>query len=368
MNKLKRILCILSNMNTGGAETFLMKIYRQLDKENYQMDFCLNQDDNFYADEIQKMGGQIHIIPSKSENLNGFKKKLYDLVKSNKYQYVLRITSNAAGFMDLMVAKKAGAEICAVRSSNSSDGSGLKTKIAHRIGRILYDRYVDVRMAPSVLAAEYTFGNGKVKSNCVDFLNNGVDLDIYKFSQIARNEKRQEFSIDNKFVIGHIGRFMTQKNHMFLLDVFYEIVKKRSDAVLLLVGGNGDLEEKVRTKINDLNLQDKVVFAGIRSDVPELLSAMDVFVMPSLYEGMPNTIIEAQATGLPCVIADTITREANITGLVDYLSLSSAPSYWADKVVSLSELERRNTHDDFVTNGYDIESVANKFIKLVCGE
>jgi len=368
MNKLKRVLCILSNMNTGGAETFLMKIYRHLDKENYQMDFCLNQDDNFYDDEIQKMGGQIYVIPSKSQDLKGFRDGLTELVSTKQYQYVLRITSNAAGFMDLKVAKKAGAKICAVRSSNSSDGLGLKTKIAHCMGRILYGMYVDVKMAPSVLAANYTFGKRNVKNGKVFFLNNGIDLDIYKFNEFARNEKKKEFGIEHNLVIGHIGRFMTQKNHMFLLDVFSAISKKRSDAILLLVGGNGDLEKQVRKKVCDLDLENKVVFAGIRSDIPELLSAMDVFVMPSLYEGMPNTVIEAQATGLPCVIADTITREANITGLVDYLPLSLEAECWADKVISKASAKRGNTHNDFVSKGYDIQSVANKFVKLICGE
>ena len=366
--KLKKVLCILSNMNTGGAETFLMKVYRNLDRENYQMDFCINMDKNFYADEIERLGGRIYIIPSKSENVKEFKRRLSEIVRTGKYEYVLRITSNAVGFMDLKVAKKSGAKVCAARSSNSSDGVGLKLKIAHYLGRLLYSKFVDVRFAPSTLAAEYTFGKNKVKNNQVECLNNGVDLSIYKFSQTARDEKRKEFNINDKFVVGHIGRFVTQKNHLFLIDVFNEISHKRDDAVLLLVGGNGDLEQAVKDKIKGLGLEQKVVFAGIRKDIPELLSAMDVFVMPSLYEGMPNTVIEAQATGLPCVIADTITREANITGLVEYLPLSQEVSDWADMAIEKGLQDRKNTHEDFIAKGYSIVDVADRFTKLIFGE
>lgn len=365
---MKRLLCILSNMNAGGAETFLMKVYRNLDRSKYQMDFCVNTlDECFYSKEISELGGKMFYVPSKSENSKEFKKKLTELVKIEGYKYVLRITSNAAGFMDLKVAKKAGAEICSARSSNSSDGTSFMVKIIHRVGRVLYGRYVDVKFAPSDLAAVYTFGKKAVKRGKVSALHNAVDLSVYKYYPEQRVSLREELGVGDRMVIGHVGRFMEQKNHMFLLDVFFEIKKQNENAVLLLVGGNGNLEDKVRGKVAKLGLEKSVIFTGIRSDIPQLMSAMDVFVMPSFFEGMPNTVIEAQATGLPCVIADTITKEANITGLVEYLPLSE-PNVWAYKALVAIRSERANTKQSFIDNKYDIESTVENFVKLVFGE
>lgn len=365
---MKRLLCIIGSMNSGGAETFLMKVYRKLDRTKYQMDFCINTKEKcFYNEEILSLGGKIFYIPTKSENRQEFKNQLFNIVKSEGYKYVLRITSNAAGFLDLKIAKSAGAEICSARSSNSSDGSGFALKAIHRLGRLLYAKYVDVKFAPSLLAAEYTFGKKAVRRGEVSRLNNAVDLEIYKYYPEEREKIRKAFSVENRLVIGHVGRFSEQKNHSFLIDAFFEIKKQREDAVLLLVGGNGNLENAVRERVQSLGISDSVIFAGIRSDIPQLMSAMDVFVMPSLYEGMPNTVIEAQATGLPCVIADTITREADITGLVKYLPLES-PKLWADAVLSVVNSERADTKAAFTENKYDIESTALDFVKLVFGE
>lgn len=361
---MKRLLCLLSGMNAGGAETFLMKMYRGLDKTKYQMDFCVNTDLNcFYADEIKQLGGKLYRIPSKSESVKEFKKQLTQVIKKENYKYVLRITSNAAGFMDLKTAHKAGAEVCSARSSNSSDGGSIKTLIAHRIGRILYGKYVDVKIAPSDLAAAYTFG----KKADVNILHNAIDLDVFKFDESARIKIRQEFEIGkNTKVMGHIGRFMTQKNHLFLLEIFAEYLKRIPDSVLMLVG-KGELENDIRRKSAELEISDKIIFTGVRSDIPEILSAMDVFVFPSLYEGMPNTVIEAQATGLPCIIADTITREADITGLVKYLPLGGADR-WADAVADVKTDSRKDTRQNFIDNKYDIESACGEFVKLVFKE
>ncbi len=351
-------------MNAGGAETFLMKMYRQLDKTKYQMDFCINTDLNcFYADEIKKLGGQLYKIPSKSESVNEFKKQLAEVIKNGRYKYVLRITSNAAGFMDLKIAHKAGAKICSARSSNSSDGGGFKTVISHRIGGILYGKYVDVKIAPSDLAAAYTFG----KNANVNILHNAIDLDVFKYDESSRLKIREEFGIDGgTTVVGHIGRFAAQKNHGFLLEIFVEYLKSNPNSMLMLVG-KGELEEQMRYKAEELKVSDKIIFTGVRSDIPQILSAVDIFVFPSLYEGMPNTVIEAQATGLPCLIADTITREADITGLVKYLPLGNV-DVWVDAINNTRTDCRKDTKQNFNDNKYDIASACDEFTRLVFGE
>lgn len=366
MKNIKRVLCIVSVMNAGGAETFLMKIYRNLDRSKYQMDFCVNKKEKgFYDDEIKKMGGKIYIIPCKSENIKEFRKGLSNIISQNKYVYVLRITSNAMGFYDLKIAKDNGAEKCIARSSNSSDGKGIKVRLAHMFGRLLYSRYVDVKIAPSDLAAQYTFGKKEYKKGNVSILHNAVDLDQYCYSVLGREKIRKEFNIEtNTLVVGHIGRFSKQKNHMFLLEIFRKIHDIYPNARLMLVG-KGELQKEVEARAEILGLRKSVIFTGVRSDIANLLSAMDVFVFPSLYEGMPNTVIEAQATGLPCVIADTITREANITGLVHYESLTKTSDKWADIAIKCSRKKRKNVREEFVKNGYDINSVVREFEKLI---
>ena len=362
---MKRVLCIISNMNAGGAETFLMKLYRRMDKTKYQMDFCINVFDKcFYEEEISALGGKIYRISSKSESISTFKKQLYEIIKENHYNYVLRITSSAFGFMDLKIAHKAGANVCAVRSSNSSDGGSLKSKIAHRLGRLLYGKYVNVKIAPSDLAAEYTFGKKAYENGAVNILHNAIDIDQYGFNADMRRRIRSEFGIsDDITLLGHVGRFMTQKNHAFLLEVFSEYVKLNEKSALMFVG-DGELESAIKQRASELGIFDRIIFTGVRSDVPSLLSAMDAFVFPSFYEGMPNTVIEAQAAGLPCVISDRITREADITGLVKFLPLES-PEKWAGETLQVIGTERETPVDSFKKNKYDIESVLVKLKNLI---
>ena len=317
---MQRLLCLLSSMNMGGAETFLMKVYRALDKTRYQMDFCICVEEKCdYEDEILQMGGRIFRISPKSRNPKAFKSGLKKIINENSYVNVLRITSNAAGFWDLKIAKKAGATHTVARSSNASDGNSRLQLMIHKTGRALWMKYVDVKIAPSDLAAEYTFGKRAVANKEVHFLNNGLDLDVFRFDMKSRLKIREEWGAkDSTVVLGHIGRFNTQKNHKFLIQVFSEYVKNNPDSLLILTGV-GDLEEQVIQQVNELHLKDKVIFTGLRKDIPNLLSAFDVFVFPSFYEGMPNTVIEAQACGLPCVISDTITAQANLSGKVAYL-------------------------------------------------
>ena len=225
--------------------------------------------------------------------------------------------------------------------------------------------FANIRIAPSTEAAEFMFGKDCVKKNEASLLHNGVDLSVYRYDEMKRNEIRQEFNIEaGTLLVGHVGRFNEQKNHTFLLKIFKKIYGVNSNAKLLLVG-DGNLKEEIRNKALEMGIGDSIIFTGIRSDIPAMLSAMDVLVMPSFYEGMPNTVIEAQATGLRCVISDTITKEADVTGLVHYLSLNATDVEWAETTISQAKFPRKNTAEDFCINEYDIENVANKFISLM---
>ena len=199
----------------------------------------------------------------------------------------------------------------------------------------------------------------------MNFIHNGVDLDVYKYDEGNRRKIRRECGIaDEQIVIGHIGRFNQQKNHKFLIEVFSEVLKQKPNALLMLVG-DGKKKNEIKEQIKSLGIEESVIFTGIRSDVPALLSAMDVFVFPSFYEGMPNTVIEAQATGLPCVIADTITEEASFTGLVKYISLQVSSHEWANSVIASCKKSRIDTQNEFIKYAYDIDSVKNNFKEVV---
>lgn len=364
--KMKRLLCILSNMNTGGAETFLMKLYREIDRTRYQMDFCVNsKSGDYYEKEIIDLGGRIYRIPSKSENLKLFKKSLFNIVKNNEYEYVLRVTSNAGGFLDLKIAKEAGAKVCVARSSNSNDAAGLKTAITHRVGKVFLKKYVDVKLAPSDLAAIYTFGRKDFEDNSVIILNNGIDLDFYKYREEGRSQIRNEFGIkEDEILCGHIGRFNKQKNHDFLIDIFSSLYTENQKIKLLLVG-NGDLECEIRNKVARLGLSEKVIFAGVRGDIPDLLSAMDIFIFPSSYEGMPNTVIEAQACGLTCIISDSITRQVALKNNLYFESIKDSPESWARNIMKYTKCKDRDLSR---LTDYDIKKIAKEFCSVVFEE
>lgn len=363
---MKRLLCIVGSMNAGGAETFLMKIYRALDKTKYQMDFAVStREPGFYDDEIRAMGGKIFYVAPKTKNLWKNFADVKKLVKREKYRYVLRTTQHSLAALDLLAARLGGAKVRVYRSANSQTGGKNKISLLlHRVCRFMPKRFANVRIAPSTEAAEFVFGKGCVKKGFASLLPNAIDLPVYAYDPEGREKVRQELGISPEtFVVGHVGRFYEQKNHTFLIDVFKSVLEKNRNAVLLLVG-NGALQEQIERKTCELGIRDSVIFAGVRSDIPAVLSAMDVFAFPSFYEGMPNTVIEAQATGLPCVIADTITREANITGLVEYLPLSTADE-WTPKILCRERASRIDAREMFKLRGYDIQSSADKFVQLI---
>lgn len=360
---MKRLLCIVFSLNAGGAETFMMKIYRSLPAEEYKIDFIVSEAGGCYEQEVLDRGGLIHYIPKRTDDPRGALRGIKNIVRKYNYQYILKLGDQPISSLDLLAAQLGGARRLAMRSCNALAGLLWRNRFINALLRPVLNLVANVKIAPSMLAAEFTFGKHCAHRD-VHILHNGIDLSTFRYDAESRQKIHQEFSLDGKLVVGHVGRFHKQKNHRFLLEVFSRIKALREDAVLLLVGV-GDLEEEIRSQVRCLGLEDSVIFAGLRFDVPQLLSAMDVFVFPSFHEGMPNTVIEAQATGLPCIIADTITREANITGLVQYLPLERSPEEWAQRALSAVTPERVDTAQAFLDQGYDIEGVARELLRLL---
>ena len=337
-----------------------MKLYRSLPKDEYQFDFIVSVENGCYTQEVLDRGGRIHVIPLRTKDPFGALGGIRRIVQENQYDVVLKFGENSLAVLDLIAAKLGGARTLALRSCNAPTGMSFVSRSVHAMLRPLLNAVTTVKLAPSRLAADYMFG----KRQDVNLLHNGVDLTMLHFDQEGRRKIREEFSLEDRLMVGHVGRLNRQKNHRFLLEIFAKIRAFREDAVLMLVG-IGELEQGIREYAQELGIADSVIFAGQRFDIPQLLSAMDVFVFPSFYEGMPNTVIEAQATGLPCVIANTITNEANITGLVQYISLEQSSKYWAETALLAVSDVRKNTAPDFLEHGYDIHSVAKEMLRLL---
>ena len=321
---MKRLLCIVGGMNAGGAETFLMKIYRKMNKEIYQMDFCVaKQEKNFYEDEILSLGGKMHRITPKSKGILQNFLDIKNLVKENNYKYVLRVSQHSLSALELLAAKLGGAKILAFRSSNTNSGGGKLNLILHYIFRPIANKIINVRIAPSTEAARYMFGEKNVKKNKYNLINNGLDIEKFMYSEENRNTIRKELDIEDEFVIGHVGRLTKQKNHKFLLQIFKNFLSKNKNSILLLIG-EGELEEELKEYSKELGIINNVIFYGVSDCINQFYSAMDFFVFPSLFEGMPNTVIEAQTSGLQCIVSDSVTKECKITDKVKFKSLQNS--------------------------------------------
>jgi glycosyltransferase involved in cell wall biosynthesis len=353
-------------MNAGGAETFLMKLYRKLDKSKYQMDFAVAvQEEGFYDAEIKKLGGKIYQITPKSNGIVRNFADIYKLVQRNKYTYVLRTSQHSLSALELFAAKLGGARTRVFRSSNSNTTTGSKKQLLlHKVCRFMPLLFANVRIAPSTEAAEFMFGKNCVALKKAFLLHNAVDINTYKYSENSRSRLRKELGVEGKFVVGHVGRFNQQKNHQFIIDVFLKLLEVNSEAVLILVG-TGELQDEIKRYSEQHGISKSVVFLGVRKDVPELLSAFDVFLFPSFYEGMPNTVIEAQATGLPCIVSNTITKECNIADLVTFLSLNVEKDEWVKHMVNCNNDSRSSATMKICQNEYDIQSAVKQFERLV---
>ena len=362
----KRLLCIISSLNTGGAETFLMKVYRSLDRSKYRMDFVVS-DDGFYDEEVLELGGKIYHVPLRTAHPFKVFGAIRRIVKENQYHSVLKLGNSPLCVTDLIAAKMGGAEICAMRSCNAPTNLSFKQKATDFVFRPILNGVANVKLAPSDLAACYTFGEKRSRRGEVQFLHNGVDLGVFCYDDMARERIREEFSLVGKTVIGHVGRFNKQKNHKFLLSVFSEIKKKDENAKLLLVG-TGELEESIRAQASELGVLEDIVFTGVRRDVPALLSAMDVFVFPSKYEGLGVVLVEAQTNGLYCFASARIPQECKISNRIEFLSIEDA-TLWAENILDNgTQVERATCWEEIADTRFDIKSSAKKLQAYYLGD
>lgn len=366
---MKRLLCMVYGSNMGGVEKFLLKIFHNIDREKYEMDFFFSGSrENIYDNEIRQLGGRpFHGIYTKNNPVKAYY-RYYRCIRDNDYKYVLVVAPHSLAALKLLIARIAGAEILAMRSSNTQiTGNGL-SKALNKAFFFLPRVVANVMIAPSIAAGKFLFGRRCIEKNQVHILNNGIPLNEYQFNPEIRRQKRKELNVKDEVLFGHVGRFEAQKNHEYLIDIFAEIHKKLPTAKLVLVG-DGILKQNIIEKAKSLNVYDHIIFTGIRNDVPKLLMAMDALIFPSFFEGMPNVVIEAQGAGLPCLVASTITKECHVTDLIKFMDLSQPASVWADNSIELAQKYKNNDRSKYSQilkdKGYDINDVTNEFVRLI---
>lgn len=283
--------------------------------------------------------------------------RLFKFLKKNKYD-IIHINSGAFffTFQVAIVAKLAGIKRLIAHSHNTPHISKIKRFLIAILNPI-YRKMIDVKLTCSKTATKSLF----TKEDDVIFIKNGIDIEEYKYNESYRNEYRKNFNIENNIVYGHVGKFDKQKNHDFLIDIFYEIQKKQ-DAVLLLIG-YGELEDEIKGKVTKLNIKDKVRFLGFREDVSHILNAIDFFILPSLYEGLPICLIEAQTSGLPVFVSDAVTDEANISNGFNKIESNDA-LVWAEFILKAQKNNRENAYKDTIKNGFDIKGTTKQLEEI----
>ena len=358
---------IMGKWNGGGVESVVMNYYRNIDRNKIQFHFLCDEDStDIPYEEIEKLGGKVIVIPP-YQKLFKYQKELYRIFKENNYKIVHSHISTLSVF-PLRIAKKAGVPIRIAHSHSTSNKKEWKRNLIKNILRPFSKLYANQFFACSELSGRWLFGEKAFKNGKIKIINNAIDLEKFKFNKEKRNEIRKKLKMDkNIILVGHIGRFVTQKNHEFLIDVFNEIIKKRKqenfDSKLILIG-QGNLKENIIEKIKYLGLQDYVIFTGQTTNVSDYYNAMDIFVLPSLYEGLPVVGIEAQANGLLCEFSTDMTKETKVLNTTKFISLKETPENWANTILEdYKNFKRLDSFDEMTKKNFNIKEEAKKLEK-----
>jgi len=363
-NKPIRVAQIIGKWLGGGVEAVIMNYYRNIDRSKVQFDFICDDDStDIPYEEIEKLGGRVILIPP-YQKVFKYHKELKRVLKEGNYK-IVHSNINALSVFSLYAAKKAGVPIRIAHSHSTSNKKEWKKTLVKNLLKPFSKVYATNYMCCSELAGRWLFGNKTYDKGKVYLLNNAIDLNKFIYNEKVRAIKRKELGLkDEQIVIGHIGRFVAQKNHTFLIDIFNEIHKEEKNSVLLLAG-QGPLMDEIKEKVNNLGLKDSVKFLGQRSDANELYQAFDVFLLPSLYEGLPVVGVEAQAAGLLCVLSNDMTKETKVLDSTVFMSLNNTAEEWKKEILkSYKNFERKNTAQEMSNNYFNIKIESKKIEEL----
>lgn len=360
-----RVAQVMGKMLGGGVESVVMNYYRHVDRSKVQFDFLVDSDSTLVPrKEIESLGGRVFVI-SPYQDILRYQRELETLFREQRW-LIVHSHVNALSVFPLMVAKRAGVPVRIAHSHSTANPNELAKTAIKDVLRTQANRYPTARFACGRYAGEWLFGRGVP----FEVMPNAIELGRFAFSSESRKNVRAELDIaESAFVVLHMGRFVEQKNHRFLLEVFAELLRLRPDTVLLLAG-DGPLRAEMEQRAQSLGIAGSVRFLGQRPDADRLYSAADVFCLPSLYEGLPVVGVEAQAAGLPILLSDSVTREVLITSRVRMLPLSAGVRAWTEALATAGEgrTEPMSEADREAVSRYDIENaaprLADKYLEL----
>jgi len=363
-----RVLQVVTIMTRGGLESFIMNVYRKIDRSKIQFDFlCHRMRKGDFDDEIVSLGGQIYRTPPLSiRNLLGYYRNLDRFFSDHKDYKIVHSHINAMSTPVLRSALHYQIPVRIAHSHTSSAITDLKLPV-RVFNKLFIKKYATNYFACSKKAAVWLFGRKAQSEGQVRIIHNAIDANLYAYNSVVRQRLRSDLNLQSKFVVGHVGNFIYPKNHSFLVDIFEKILVNTPDAYMIFVG-EGNLQKSVREKCIRMNISDRVLFTGKVSNVNEYLQSFDIFVFPSHYEGLPLTVVEAQAAALPCLISDAISNEVKITGLVRMLSLSQNAEVWADSILNDFDCsERKDISEEIIAHKYDSAIVAKELEDFYLG-
>lgn len=366
-----RVLQVVSVMDRGGIETMLMNHYRKIDTEKIQFDFLVHGEKRgSYEHEIRERGGCIYRV-RKIRYPWDYPLWMADIeavLKRDKPD-VIHVHLEPETRVILKIAEKVGIPVRIAHSHSTRSLRPFAKRVAGKLIELFYSWHATRFLAASRMAGEWLFGKKIVNGANFEVFKNAIDLKAFKYDPELRKERREQLGIpDDAFVLGHVGRFTKEKNHTFIIDVFVELLEKRPDAILLLIG-DGPLRDEIGAKVGELRIpENSVRFLGVRRNIPAFCQAFDCFILPSLYEGLGIAAIEAQATGLPCLLSDVITPETKVTDLLEYLPLAAGPAFWAEKILEMSKRERKDHAPELRKQGWGIRKNVLHLTNIYLGQ
>lgn len=349
-----RVLQCVNNMHRAGLETMLMNYYRNIDRSRIQFDFLTHRPfRSDYDDEIEALGGRVYYAPRLTpQNYPSYFSYMKSFFAEHPEYAIVHSHIDAMSYLPLLAAKKSNVPIRIAHSHNTAIDPDYK----YPLKQLFRSRICKV--ATDCLACGNEAGRFLFRQDDVKVIPNAIVADGFLYNEEIRTEMKKELGLEDSFVVGHVGRFSRQKNHTFLIDIFLEILKINPNSVLLLIG-TGENEEMIKGKVNRLGISNKVRFMGVRSDVDKLYQIMDVFVLPSLFEGVPVVGVEAQFSDLPCFFSSRVPSEVAFSTKSTFVDLNLSAEEWARQIVSKSGSQRRD--EGYLTSKYRIENAAQQF-------
>ena len=348
-----RVLHVVTYMGRGGLETMLMNYYRHIDRSKVQFDFLVHREfEADYDEEIKSLGGRIYHVSRLVPWSRRYKAELRRFFRTHPEYKIVHVHQDCLSSVALQCAKECGIPVRIAHSHNSNQDKNIKYLFKRYYMRKIPETATEL-FACGKAAGDWMFGGKKYR-----LLPNAIAAEKYIYEEEKAKKIKKELDLEKNIVIGHIGRFNPQKNHKFLIDIFEKCFEKNQKVRLMLIG-DGEGRKEIENKVKERGLQDNVIFMGVRRDVPELLQAMDVFVFPSLYEGLPVTMIEEQAAGVPAVISDQVSEECIITkDLVKVEGLEETPEQWAGEILKQVKISKRDRSEEIKKAKYDVETTA----------